>query len=163
LLFGFGTFAMLLLPAEVGAASPKLFARPTDLGTLGGTNSGAGAVNGSGQVVGESDTTGNTAAHAFSWTSSGGMVDLGTLGGTNSGAVAVNASGQVIGDSQTTGDTESHAFSWTSSGGMVDLGTLGGTSSHVGGFGSVAGPIGGGGVNDSGQVVGNSSTTGDTA
>src|SRR5204863_4299935 len=69
LLFGFGTFAMLLLPAEVGAASPKLFARPTDLGTLGGTNSGAGAVNGSGQVVGESDTTGNTAAHAFSWTS----------------------------------------------------------------------------------------------
>jgi probable HAF family extracellular repeat protein len=98
-----------------------------DLGTLGGTSSTVGvtdttrgpdgAINASGQVVGQSRTAGDSEWHAYSWTQSGGMVDLGTLGGTVSGATLVNASGQVAGGSLTAGNAESHAFSWTPSGG----------------------------------------------
>src|SRR5207245_72610 len=158
----FGTFAVLSLPVEVGASSPNVVAQPTDLGTLGGTSSGAIAVSASGQVVGESTTAGDTATHAFSWTAGGGMVDLGALGGTTSVASAVSDRGQVVGGSFTAGDAATHAFSWTAGGGMVDLGTLGGTNSFLTILGS---PFegNGGGVNDRGQVVGGSSISGDTA
>ena len=126
-----------------------------DLGTLGGTDSSASAVNDSGQVVGESSTADDLDIHAFSWTQAGGMVDLGTLGGTESEPFAVNASGQVVGYSYTAGDTDLHAFSWTQAGGMVDLGILdpeilSGTRGY-----NVA-------VNASGQVIWNSHTAGDT-
>src|SRR2546421_24231 len=114
------------------------------LGALGGSDSYAGDVNATGQVVGESTTPAGE-LHAFSWTQSGGMVDLGTLGGTQSYGLAVNASGQVVGYSTLAGDSDAHAFSWTQAGGMVDLGTLGGAH-------SVAVD-----VSPSGQVVGNSS------
>ena len=124
-----------------------------DLGTLGGTASKAQAVNGSGRVVGYSQLAGNTATHAFSWTQAGGMVDLGTLGGSMSQALAVNASGQVVGWSYVTGDTAAHAFSWTQAGGMVDLGTLGGSNSNMA-------CCLGHNVNDSGQAVGQSDTSG---
>lgn len=52
----------------------------TDLGTLGGTNSGANSINNSGQAVGSSQMNGDTAEHAVLW-SNGTMIDLGTLGG----------------------------------------------------------------------------------
>src|SRR2546428_306638 len=90
-----------------------------------------------------------------------GPTDLGTLGGTSSNAVAVSASGQVVGASTTAGDTAVHAFSWTAGGGMVDLGTLGGTNSFLTIRGSVF-ERNGGGVNNRGQVVGESSISGDT-
>ena len=110
----------------------------------------AEAVNASGEVVGDSYTTGG-AEHAFSWTARGGMVDLGTLGdsGSTSNAVAVNASGEVVGWSYTTGGAE-RAFSWTARGGMVDLGTLGGSYSDAY-------------ADASGQVVGWSYLTGDVS
>jgi probable HAF family extracellular repeat protein len=110
-----------------------------ELGTLGGHNSKATAVNESGQVVGwAEDVYGDR--HAFSWTPAGGMVDLGALGGYDSEATAVNESGQVVGWSEP--GAVHTAFSWTPAGGMVDLGSLGGKRSEATA------------VNNSGQVVG---------
>ncbi len=94
-----------------------------------------------------------TAAHAASYT----ITDLGTLGGTESFGSGLNASGQVAGASYTTGGAAYHTFLWTpttpngASGTMTDLATLGGTDSF------------GNGLNASGQVAGESSTTGDAA
>jgi probable HAF family extracellular repeat protein len=134
--------------AAVRAADAQY--QPIDLGTLGGTESSAAAVNNNGQVVGYSYTAGNVEVHAFSWTAVGGMVDLGTLGGLVSFAFAVSENGQVVGSSHT-GNNEVHAFSWTAAGGMVDLGTFGGSN-------SVAVD-----VSDSGRVVGSSMSAGNAA
>ena len=120
----------------------------TDLGTLGGTDSAAYGINSSGQVVGFSGITGDTASHAFLY-SGGTMQDLGTLGGIGSRAYGINNSGQVVGSSWITGDTEDHAFLY-SGGTMQDLGTLGGRISEAVG------------INNSGQVVGWSFITGIT-
>ena len=68
----------------------------TDLGTLGGSSSGAGGINNSGQVVGWSDITGNSAGRAFLYDGTA-MQDLGTLGGTTSEALGINDSGQFVG------------------------------------------------------------------
>jgi probable HAF family extracellular repeat protein len=121
----------------------------TDLGTLGGTDSGAYGINSSGQVVGGSRTTGDAAHHAFLYSGST-MTDLGTLGGSDSWATGINSSGQVVGSSQTTGNDADHAFLYSGST-MTDLGTLGGTYSYAQG------------INSSGQVVGASHTTGNDA
>ena len=121
-----------------------------DLGTLGGTTSGATGVSPSGQVVGSSQVAGNSEIHAFSWTENGGMVDLGTLGGAFSFASGVSPNGQVVGMSLIASGAN-HAFSWTRNSGMIDLGTLGGTFSTASG------------VNASGMVAGQSQIAGNTA
>jgi probable HAF family extracellular repeat protein len=81
-----------------------------DLGTLGGADSFASAVNDGGQTVGQS-VTASGEVHAFLWTQSDGMVDLGTLGGIDSFASAVNSSSQVVGNSVTSSG-ETHATMW---------------------------------------------------
>jgi probable HAF family extracellular repeat protein len=176
-----------------GPAVASLDRTPIDLGTLGGTSSGANAVNNAGTVVGFAQNGAND-NRAFRWTPTGGMVDLGTLGGPVSAAGDINEADQVVGTA-TTGTGASHAFIWDLVDGMTDLGTLGGTTSSavaVNASGQVAGtstlPSGathafrwdsvngmvdipglGGtsavtvGINDAGQVGGNAKITGDAA
>jgi probable HAF family extracellular repeat protein len=116
----------------------------TNLGTLGGAGSMAFAVNGAGQVTGQSATA-DGAQHAFMW-HNGTMMDLGTLGtvaGVESAGLAINASGQIVGWSQ---DDSGHSRAFLhSEGQMIDLG------------GPVEGQSTAIGINDAGWVVGNSS------
>jgi probable HAF family extracellular repeat protein len=133
----------------------------TDLGTLGGTFSRADAINNSGQVVGEANTTVAGIFHAYLWTPGGTngvagnpqMQDLGTVPGLDSSwAKAVNDSGQVAGFAQDANNGSIRdAFYWDGSA-MQDLGTLGGTYTQAYGLNNaVAGvhPV---------QVVGASGT-----
>jgi len=135
-----------------------------DLGTFddpSGSWANALGVNNSGQVVGWSSLQQNATTpifHAILW--SGGMQDLGTLPGWgNSKAHGINDSGQVVGNGFNSFNasfpdsfTDGHAFLW--SGGMQDLGTLPGWSASIAY-----------GINNNGQVVGdsfNSDSTSDT-
>ena len=140
----------LILIALLSAAGQAWAIPPsytiTDLGTLGGSQSWANGINASGQVVGESDTAGDTAQHGFRY-ANGVMTDLGTLSGTHSSSASgINASGQIVGVSYTAGDKQSlRAFRYTGNA-MTVLGTLGGANSYA--FG----------INDSGQIVGYATT-----
>ena len=97
--------------------------RMVDLGTLGGRQSRAVAINERDHVVGSS-TTASGRLHAFIWRG-GRLVDLGTLpGDTSSEAVALNDRDQVIGVSgRPSGATR--GFLWQN-GRISDLGGLGG-------------------------------------
>jgi probable HAF family extracellular repeat protein len=81
-----------------------------DLGTLGGTSSGAAAINDHGQVVGSADLPGDAHRRAVLW-ERGRTVDLGTPAGTDdSEARAVNERGQVAGYGISADSTVSRAF-----------------------------------------------------
>ncbi len=118
----------------------------TELGTLGGQNSHAWAINNALQIVGCAEVTGTTSEHAFLY-EGGLMTDLGTLGGAESRAYDINAGGVVVGSSELP-NGNLHAFRYSQRA-MQDLGTLGGDHSWARA------------VNDSGLVAG-SSETGDT-
>ena len=138
----------------------------TNLGTLGGYESGAGMVNSRGQVTGFS---GNaipdpnslfglgTQTRAFLWDERNGMQDIETLGGLDAASPFINERGQIAGFSYTS-DMAVDPFLWEPpserhpNGKMIDLGSLGGTS---GGEGD------GVALNNRGQVVGASNIAGD--
>ena len=106
--------------AQNGTAGPAANPQMEDLGTLGGTNSLARAINNNNQVVGESDTA-QFQTHAFLWQNDA-MTSLGTFGGTHSSAAAINDTGQIVGWAETSEGVR-HAFFWEN-GLMVDLNDL---------------------------------------
>ena len=115
---GFGDFHAYLLSEGTSV----------DLGTLGGNESEALAVNRPGQAVGHSRVAGAPAKRAFFIPEPGRMVDLGTLGGATSIAHDVNDRAEVVGFAETPGG-QPRAFLWTVGEGMRDLGTLGASAS----------------------------------
>jgi probable HAF family extracellular repeat protein len=112
----------------------------TDIGSLGGVFAAGRDVNEQGVVAGTVFLPGD-ANRAFVY-EKGEVTQLGTLGGSNSAAIAINASGAIVGYADTPSAT--HAFLYRD-GVMSDLGLLPGTTSS-GAFG----------INDRGDVVGNS-------
>jgi len=126
-----------------------------DLGTLGGNNSSAFAINHLEQTVGQSDVTttpdptfGIPTFHGFIW-KNGTMQDLGQLfGGSFNVAQDLNESGQVVGSADLTNDQLAHAFLWQS-GLAQDLGSLPGNTANM--------PTG---INNAGHVIGNSGLSG---
>jgi probable HAF family extracellular repeat protein len=150
-----------------------------NLGTLGGNQSGAGAVNNEGDVAGAALNLtpdpfparfpyanyfyfGNgTESHAVLWRG-GTMHDLGTLGGPDSAAFLINQQGQVAGTSDVdsiinpvTGGPTVHPFLWQH-GKMIDLVADAPEGMFGGSFGIAAW------LNDKGQVLGTMNLTGDT-
>jgi len=138
-------FALALVcPFVVRPASAQFVTYTiTDLGTIGGTQSKAFALNNSGRIVGSSTPSGvGLSARPFAWTN-GTIVDIGTFGGDSGAANGVNELGNTVGNTATA-TNNGHAFIWSSIFGKVDIGTLGGVFSAA--FD----------INDSNQVVGQS-------
>jgi probable HAF family extracellular repeat protein len=95
LIVGLASLASLVPGAAPAGADVTTRWVVSDLGTLGGKESYAAAINSKGQVVGWARTTkGKT--HPFLW-QGGRMRDLGTLGYPSAWATDVNERGQVVG------------------------------------------------------------------
>jgi probable HAF family extracellular repeat protein len=97
-----------------------------DLGNLGGVlNTVPWAINAQGEIVGQSDVTGDATLHAFFWNKGDGMQDLGTLPGDSASlAFGIDANGRVVGGSCFDATLSScRAFLWQD-GVMTDLNTL---------------------------------------
>jgi probable HAF family extracellular repeat protein len=118
-----------------------------NLGGLGGTCTLAAYLNSHGQVVGQSNLTGDQSTHAFLW-EHGSMKDLGgSLGGDFTGAFTLNERGQAAGFAFLAGDATFHGALWSHGGALTDLGVLG---SDICSYASA--------INAGGQVVGGSSS-----
>jgi len=109
-----------------------------NLGSFGGTCTVPNDINNRGQVVGVGLVTGDANQRAFLW-ENGSLRDLGGFEGNKTGAIAVNEKGEVVGFAQ-------HAALWKHVEELTDLGTVG---SDPCSFAQ--------GINDKGQVVGDSS------
>jgi probable HAF family extracellular repeat protein len=119
----------------------------TDLGTMGGENSHANAINAAGIVVGSSAAVGDT-ERPVKW-QNGQVTDLGTFGGPSGVAYGINVNGVIVGTAdQPTGQfIRFTGFKWQN-GVLTNLGVL------PGGDWSVAQ-----GINNSGVIVGQGSSS----
>src|SRR3982750_3938835 len=115
------TLAAVLNIAWSSAAHAQPAWVPTDIGTFGGSEAVARAVNNHGVVVGDSDLPGNSARHIFLWTAGDGMVDIGTMGGVTAYGMDINDAGQVVGFGDLAGGTHLHAFVWSAATGFTDI------------------------------------------
>ena len=119
-----------------------------DIGSLGGTMGFPTALNSRGQVVGNSNLTGDATSHPYLWSKTTGLHDLGTLGGDNGVANWINNGGGIAGKADLAGPhPQNHdAVLWRKNGAiMIDLGVLPGDACANAYY-----------VNDPGQVVGTS-------
>ncbi|MCL2639627.1 MAG: DUF3466 family protein [Phycisphaerales bacterium] len=117
-----------------------------DLGSLGGRNSTATAINNIGQITGSADLGIGIGAHAYLY-DNGEMIDLGDLGGGYSTGLAINNLGQVVGYSYIVSlPPINHAFLYTN-GQMLDLNSLIDPASGWVLWEAT-------GINDAGQIVG---------
>ena len=115
--------------------------RTIDLGTFGGKQSDAIAINDAGEVVGHLYTQYHDGSRRAVLYHSGKVIEIGTFGGNDSIGVAINAAGQVVGYSALPGG-DPRAFLYAH-GKLNNLGTLpGGTESFAYG------------IDDRGRVVG---------
>lgn len=117
----------------------------TDLGTLGGTIGFANCSNSRGEIIGQSNLTGDIQTHAFLWRN-GKIHDLGTLGGPLSEAWWINESGMIVGSADLPQPGIHDAVIWKD-GKIRDLGTVDGDPCSRAY-----------GLNSHGQVVGGSSS-----
>ena len=96
---GLALLTLLAPPSLVGPGVPSAAAETyviAEIGTLGGSESQAAAINPDAQVTGYARTA-TGARHAFRW-EQGKMADLGTLpGAANSAGAAINVAGDVVG------------------------------------------------------------------
>ena len=109
------------------------------LGTLGGKEGQANAINNKGQVVGSAEVRVGV-QHAFLW-QKGRMVDLGTFGGAEGWAADINERSQVVGLAATKakdaeGEQVAHGFIWQNA-----------HTTDLGAFSPAA-------INDRGQIAG---------
>ena len=91
-----------------GRVVPSIAYQVIDLGSLGGRNAEATAINNQGEVVGSSDTRG-TATYAFR-DIHGKMISLGSKLGGSSIATSINNRGQIVGSSSNKQGSVSQAF-----------------------------------------------------
>jgi probable HAF family extracellular repeat protein len=140
--------ALLVLdpPGARSAAAPRYTLE--DLGTLGGTDSAARAINNAGQVTGASSLKGDAVTRAFLYDGIR-MIELGTPGDQGWGE-AINDAGQVAGIASTgSGDAR------TPSTFVCDTATRFGFRRLPGGWGCAAE-----GINGAGEVVGQARLSG---
>lgn len=97
------------------------------MGTFGGEDSFALALNDAGQVAGDATDASDIMA-GFRWTATGGLVRLGTVSTTvETRTSAINRNGQIAGFASRLGtDDYMRAVLWSPAGAARDLGTLGG-------------------------------------
>ncbi|HEX4086917.1 MAG TPA: hypothetical protein VHY22_18525, partial [Chthoniobacteraceae bacterium] len=134
----------------------------TDLGTLGGLASIATGISSDGRIVGMAENSDNSACPALYGSGGSNNIDLGLLPGGGghideevfASVSGVNADGKIVGSSPTSGAFEVHAALFSGSGSNnIDLGTLPGGANMTSDAYA---------INDSGEIVGESFTTGGT-
>lgn len=128
---------VLTMAINTLAASPapaEVLYNITDLGTLGGEDSYAYSINGSGQIVGHARTAaGSYHATLFDPTGEGNNIELGTLGySSGAAAYSINDNNEIAGKAATeSGNFHAALFDPTGEGNNIDLGTLGGNDSEA--------------------------------